>query len=156
MFRDITPLLAHPDALDEVTQDIAGWCYQMKAEAIVAIESRGFLIGAPVAFTEHLPLVPLRKPGKLPYKTIKANYGLEYGKDELHMHDDEITAATLAGKRVVIIDDVLATGGTMLAAYDLVKKQKGIIAGLAFLIELKDLGGREKLTGQEVLSLLSY
>jgi adenine phosphoribosyltransferase len=156
MFRDITPLLARPAALDHVIQEIGMFCHSVKAEALVAIESRGFLIGSPVAHAERLPLIPVRKPGKLPMKTISAKYGLEYGKDELHMHDDPITLQCLAGKRVVVVDDVLATGGTMLAAFELVKQQQGIVVGSAFLLELSALKGREKLKDSSVFTCLTY
>lgn len=121
-------------------------------DAIAAAEARGFLFAAPLALILRVPLVPLRKPGKLPHATISQKYDLEYGQAELHMHTDGISA----GQRVLMVDDVLATGGTMAAGCRLVEQAGGVVTSCAFLIELGFLKGREKLVGYDVFSLLTY
>jgi len=151
-FKDITPLLADPPAFSQALEEMAGWKAAKGAGAIVAPEARGFMWGAPLAVRLGLPFIPIRKPGKLPRKTVKATYALEYGTDELHMHVDAIKP----GQKVLIVDDVLATGGTARAIVDMVKAAGGEVAGLAFVIELGFLNGRVKLAGQEVLSLVTY
>jgi adenine phosphoribosyltransferase len=152
IFKDITTLLAK-GALFQSAIDMIAEQYRGKdITKVVAIESRGFIFGAPVAYKLGAGLVPIRKKGKLPYKTISAAYSLEYGTDTLEMHED----ALKPGERVLIIDDLLATGGTMGAVVELVKKGGGKIAGLSFLIELSFLNGRSKLKDFEVSSLIKY
>jgi adenine phosphoribosyltransferase len=151
-FKDITPLLATPNAFQ---QSIDLMCIHFRGkpiDAIAAAEARGFLFAAPLALELKLPLVPLRKPGKLPYTTISYAYDLEYGSAELHMHTD----AVVKGARVLLVDDVLATGGTMMAGCRLVEKAGGVVAGCAFLLELSFLGGAEKLKPHECFSLLKF
>jgi adenine phosphoribosyltransferase len=152
LFKDITPLLATPNAFQ---QSIDLMCIHFRGkpiDAIAAAEARGFLFAAPLALELKLPLVPLRKPGKLPYTTISYAYNLEYGSAELHMHTD----AVVKGARVLLVDDVLATGGTMMAGCRLVEKAGGVVAGCAFLLELSFLGGAEKLKPHECFSLLKF
>jgi adenine phosphoribosyltransferase len=152
LFKDITPLLAAPAAFRQAVEGFVEHYRGAGVDAIASAEARGFLFAAPVALALDLPLVPLRKPGKLPYETHRHAYELEYGKAELHMHIDAIRA----GMRVLIIDDLLATGGTVRAGCQLVEKAGGIIAGCAFLVELLFLHGREKLAPAEVFSLIQY
>jgi len=152
LFRDITPVLLDPEAFREVVDAFANEAGARKAEVIVAIESRGFIFGAPVADRLGLPFVPVRKLGKLPGPTIQAEYALEYGTNTLEMHRDAIKP----GQKVLIIDDLLATGGTAGAAARLVEELGGEVVGFAFLVELEPLGGREALSGYNVLSLVKY
>ena len=152
LFKDITPLLASPDAFGHAVNRLAEHCRGRAVDVIAAAEARGFLFAAPLALDLHKPLVPLRKPGKLPYLTHSFAYDLEYGSAELHVHIDAITP----GARVLLIDDLLATGGTMRAACHLVEKAGGQVAGCAFLIELTFLGGRARLAPHEVFSLVPY
>ncbi|MGC8833153.1 MAG: adenine phosphoribosyltransferase [Armatimonadota bacterium] len=152
LFRDITPVLLDPEAFREVVDAFANEAEARKAEVIVAIESRGFIFGAPVADRLGLPFVPVRKLGKLPGPTIQAEYALEYGTNTLEMHRD----AVKPGQKVLIIDDLLATGGTAGAAARLVEELGGEVVGFAFLVELEPLGGREALSGYNVLSLVKY
>ena len=152
LFRDITPVLLDPEAFREVVEVFANEAEARKAEVIVAIESRGFIFGAPVADRLGLPFVPVRKLGKLPGPTIQAEYALEYGTNTLEMHRD----AVKPGQKVLIIDDLLATGGTAGAAARLVEELGGEVVGFAFLVELEPLGGREALSGYNVLSLVKY
>jgi adenine phosphoribosyltransferase len=152
LFKDITPLLADPKAFGYVVARMAAHYAKAPLGAIAAVEARGFLFAAPLALELNLPLVPLRKPGKLPYQTHSFRYDLEYGSAELHMHVDGVAA----GSRVLLVDDVLATGGTMAAAGKLIEQAGGVVAGCAFLIELGFLGGRAHLPGYEVFSLLTY
>ena len=151
-FKDITPLLADPTAFSNALNLMADWKISREAGAIVAPEARGFMWGAPLAVKLGIPFIPIRKPGKLPRQTVKATYALEYGTDELHMHIDAIKK----GQKVLVVDDVLATGGTAKAIVDLVKSAGGEVGGLVFLIELGFLKGRDQLSGQEVLSLVTY
>ncbi len=151
-FKDITPLLASPDAFRHATHLLAAHAAGRDVDVIAAAEARGFLFAAPVALELRKPLVPLRKPGKLPYRTHSYSYDLEYGSAELHVHVDAITP----GARVLLIDDLLATGGTMQAGCQLVDKAGGRVVGCAFLIELGFLQGRAKLAPHEVFSLISY
>lgn len=152
LFKDITPLLSHPQAFHH-SIDLLAIHYRGQAiDALAAAEARGFLFAAPLALALQLPLIPLRKPGKLPHQTISSSYDLEYGSAELHMHID----AVKPGARVLLIDDVLATGGTMQAGCQLIEKAGGKVAGCAFLMELGFLGGREKLKPHDVFSLLTY
>lgn len=152
MFKDITPLLANPAAFGDSIKQLAANYRGKPIDAIAAAEARGFLFAAPLALEMNLPLVPLRKPGKLPHKTVSAKYDLEYGSAELQMHEDGI----VRGHRVLLLDDVLATGGTMRAGCTLIEQVGGIVAGCAFVIELGFLNGRERLEGYEVFSLVNY
>ena len=152
LFRDVTPLIADGEAFREAVRRFADFAKETGADVIVGPESRGFIFGAPVATELGIGFVPVRKPGKLPRKTISYKYDLEYGSNELHMHADSIKE----GQRVLIVDDLLATGGTVEATIKLVESMKGIVAGCAFLIELEDLKGRELLKNYNVLSLIKY
>lgn len=152
LFKDITPLLCHPPAFQHAIDRFCEHYASKDVDVIASAEARGFLFAAPMALALKLPLVPLRKPGKLPYRTISHSYDLEYGSAELHMHTDAIKR----GARVLLVDDVLATGGTMLAGCELVKKAGASVAGCAFLIELSFLGGAEKLRPVECFSLQRY
>ncbi len=152
LFYDVTTLLRDPDgfriAIDQLTSPFAG----VGIDLVVGIESRGFILGSAVADRLRTGFVPVRKLGKLPAATIRASYALEYGTDSLEMHRDAITA----GQRVLIVDDLLATGGTASATVRLVKELGGIVVGVAFLIELVGLDGRSKLEGEQVYAVLSY
>jgi adenine phosphoribosyltransferase len=152
LFKDITPLLMDPSAFAYSCAKLAAHYAKSKVDVIAAAEARGFLFAAPMALELRKPLVPLRKPGKLPYTTHSFRYDLEYGSAELHVHTDAIPA----GSRVLLVDDVLATGGTMAAACQLVEKAGGTVAGCAFLIELSFLKGRALLAGRECFSLVTY
>lgn len=152
MFRDITPLLAQPAAFQHVIDRFAGHFRHHRISAVVAAEARGFIFAAPLALALNAAFIPVRKPGKLPFQTQAFSYELEYGSDTLHMHVD----ALAPGDRVVIVDDLLATGGTMLACVNLVEQSQAIVAGCAFVIELDFLKGRDKLAGHEVMSLIRY
>jgi len=152
LFKDITPLLADPTAFRASVERLAERYGTQQIDAIAAAEARGFLFAAPLALALRVPLVPLRKPGKLPYRTYSLKYDLEYGQAELHMHVDGITP----GQRVLMIDDVLATGGTMAAGCKLVEQAGGVVVSCAFLVVLAFLNGRQKLTGYDLFSLLSY
>jgi len=152
LFRDITPLLQDADALHWVIDRFTSEYHDAKIDAIVSIESRGFLFGAPLAYNLRLPLVPVRKPGKLPAARMTVEYALEYGTGELDIHADALGK----GAGVVIVDDLLATGGTAMAAAKLVELLGGRVHAFAFLVELLALGGRERLRGYEVLSLIRY
>lgn len=151
-FKDITPLLADPDAFAYAVARLAAHYAARPVDAVAAAEARGFLFAAPMALELHKPLVPLRKPGKLPYQTHSMTYELEYGSAELHVHIDGVPP----GARVLLVDDVLATGGTMAAGCKLIEKAGGTVVGCAFLIELGFLGGRAKLAGYDVFSLITY
>jgi len=152
LFRDITPLLqdaeAHRYAIDELCREAAS----RRPDAIVGIESRGFVFGAPVAYKLGLPFVPVRKAGKLPAARMSVEYALEYGESQLDIHAD----ALQRGQTAVIVDDLLATGGTAAAAAKLVELLDARVAGFAFVVELTFLGGRDRLEGYPVVSLLSY
>jgi adenine phosphoribosyltransferase len=152
LFKDITPLLSEPSAFREAIHQLRSHFTGHKVDALAAAEARGFLLAAPLALLMEKPLVPLRKPGKLPYRTHALQYDLEYGSAELQMHVDGVEK----GAKVLLIDDVLATGGTMAAACKLVEKAGGIVASCAFLLELRALKGREKLAPHEIFSLIEY
>jgi adenine phosphoribosyltransferase len=152
LFKDITPLLAEPKAFASAIDQLAEHYETQSIDAIASAEARGFLVAAPLALRLECPLVPLRKPGKLPYRTYSLKYELEYGSAELHMHVDGIAA----GQRVLLVDDLLATGGTMKAGCSLVEKAGGIVAGCGFLVELMFLEGRKALRPHEVYSLVQY
>ena len=154
MFRDITTLFKDPDGLREAINIFAERYKDMKIDKIAAIESRGFLIGAPLAFLLNIGLVLIRKPGKLPAETIKQDYKLEYGSDQIEIHIDAIKE----GEKVLIVDDLIATGGTVEAAVKLVQKMKGEVLECCFIIDLPDIGGSRKLElmGQNVFSLCEF
>ncbi|HKB42089.1 MAG TPA: adenine phosphoribosyltransferase [Gemmataceae bacterium] len=152
LFKDITPLLAEPSAFQRAIDLMAEHYEPQAIDAVAAAEARGFLFAAPLALELKKPLVPLRKPGKLPYRTYSLKYELEYGTAELHVHIDGVTP----GARVLLVDDVLATGGTMQAGCQLVQKAGGQVAGCAFLLELAFLKGRDRLQGCPVFSLLRF
>ena len=151
VFKDITPLLADKDAfrsaIDALVQPFRG-----RVDLVLGIESRGFIVGAAAAYALGTGIAVVRKPGKLPYRTHRASYELEYGTDSLEIHHDALDHAT----RVLLVDDLLATGGTATAAVDLVRQCGGRVVGCAFLIELTALGGRGRLAGHEVHALISY
>lgn len=151
-FRDITPLLQDADAFRAAVVRLADRFSNREVDLIAAAEARGFLFGAPMATLLGVGLVPIRKPGKLPYSTVAVEYDLEYGKDRLEMHSD----AFRPGQRVLLVDDVLATGGTMKACCELVESAGARIVGCAFVIELEFLKGRERLTPHACESLLTY
>ena len=152
LFKDITPLLAQPAAFQHAIDLLAERYRGKPIDAIAAAEARGFLFAAPLALELSMPLVPLRKPGKLPFRTYSLKYDLEYGSAELQVHMDVIPPSA----RVLLVDDVLATGGTMQAGCQLIEKAGGKVVGCAFLLELLFLKGRERLEGVEVFSLLQY
>lgn len=152
MFRDITTLLAEPTAFHEVIDRFVAHFRDRGVTAVVAAEARGFIFAAPLALQLNAKFIPVRKPGKLPFQTQAFSYELEYGSDTLHMHVDALSSSD----RVVIVDDLLATGGTMLACVNLVEQLHATIAGCAFVIELDFLKGREKLSRYDVFSLVRY
>jgi adenine phosphoribosyltransferase len=152
LFRDITPLLADPSGLALAIELLANPFRTMRIDRVIGAESRGFIFGTAVACCLSAGFVPVRKPGKLPSRRVSMSYDLEYGKDSLEIHADAI----LRGQRVLIVDDLLATGGTMRACIDLVQGLGGEVVGAAVLIELADLAAREKLGGVEVHSVLKY
>lgn len=152
IFRDITPLMANGEAFAYATQQIVDYACKVGAEVVVGPEARGFIVGCPVANALKIGFVPVRKPGKLPRETIEQEYALEYGTDKLTMHKDDLKP----GQKVLIIDDLLATGGTVRATIDLVEKLGAEVVGCAFLIELTDLKGAEKLKGVEYKTLMRF
>jgi len=152
LFYDITPLLADPHALDESVSRLAASVEALDVTCVAGIESRGFIFGAAVARELGLGFVPIRKPGKLPRETISEEYSLEYGTDKIEMHRD----ALKKGDRVLLVDDLLATGGTMKAATSLVEKTGAEVARIAFVVELLFLDGRKKLDGYDVVSLVTF
>lgn len=152
LFKDITPVLQNPQAFCEVIDRLCGFAESVSPDIIVGIESRGFILGAPMALKLGKGFVPVRKVGKLPHKTVKCEYALEYGTSAVEMHSD----AVLPGQRVLIVDDLLATGGTSAASVTLVEELGGVVAGIAFMIELEFLNGRTALGGYKVESLIKY
>ena len=152
LFYDITTLLKNAEGLKATIERLAAPYQDAKIDAVVGIESRGFILGAAVAERIGAGFVPIRKPGKLPAKALKETYDLEYGKDALEIHED----AVQRGQRVLIVDDVLATGGTASAAAKMVRTLGGELHGLAFLIELLGLNGKARLAGEQVFSVLQY
>jgi adenine phosphoribosyltransferase len=152
LFKDITPLLAEPAAFALAVESLCDHYRPEDIDVMAAAEARGFLFAAPMALRLRRPFVPLRKPGKLPHQTHALRYELEYGSAELHVHIDAVTP----GARVLVVDDLLATGGTMEAACRLLEKAGGKVVGCAFLIELTALGGGEKLRPHDVFALLRY
>ncbi len=152
VFKDITPLLADPGGLKRVIQIFADRFASLKIDKVVGVESRGFVFGAPLAVEWGVGFVPIRKSGKLPWTKVTEEYTLEYGRDRIEMHAD----AVAVGERVLVVDDLLATGGTVSAVCRLLESQKAVVAGLAFVVELDFLKGREKLTSREIYSILHY
>lgn len=152
LFKDITPLLSNPDAFRTAIDQLEEQFRDRGVDVIAAAEARGFIFGAPLAVRMNAGFVPIRKPGKLPYATIAQEYLLEYGHDRLEIHSD----ALAPGRRVLLIDDVLATGGTMRACCDLVHSTGAELVACAFVLELSFLGGRAKLEPSEVFSLVTY
>ena len=152
LFRDITPLMGDGEAFHEATSRIQAYAESIGAQVVVGPESRGFIFGCPVAANMHIGFVPVRKPGKLPRETISYRYDLEYGSNELHLHKDAIRP----GQKVLIVDDLLATGGTVKATIRLVEELGGVVVGCAFLIELLGLEGRKALEGYDVFTLMAY
>ena len=152
IFKDITPVLQNPLLFKKAVDRLAEQFKDKNIDLVAAIESRGFILGAAIAYKLGIAFVPIRKEGKLPHETHSATYELEYGEDTLEMHRD----AMGKGNRVLIIDDLLATGGTLGAVIELIKKTGAEIAGIAFLIELTFLKGREKNRGHEIFSLIKF
>ncbi len=152
LFRDITPLMADGDAFHQACSELIDYAKKVGAEVVAGPESRGFIFGCPVAYELNIGFVPVRKPNKLPRETISYKYDLEYGSNELFMHADAIKK----GQKVLIIDDLLATGGTVAATIKMVEMLGGEVVGCAFLIELTDLKGREALEGYDVFTMLKY
>ena len=154
IFRDVTPLMQDKEAFKETIDQFVLWANNLEAKVdiVAGPEARGFLFGCPVAYNINAGFVPVRKPGKLPRETIKESYDLEYGKNEVHIHKDSIKS----GENVIIVDDLLATGGTVEATVKLVERLGGKVIGIAFLIELEALTGRDRLQGYNVYSLLKY
>jgi adenine phosphoribosyltransferase len=152
LFKDITPLLLDPEALDAATVALADWARPRDVDLVVAAEARGFILGGALARELGAGFVPARKPGKLPHETISAEYILEYGVDALEMHAD----ALAHGARVLVHDDLLATGGTARALCDLVTGRGAEVVGCAFVVELGFLAGRERLTDFDVLTLVDF
>ncbi|WP_346877795.1 MULTISPECIES: adenine phosphoribosyltransferase [unclassified Clostridium] len=151
-FKDVTTLLQDREALRESIDVIANHLRDKKIDIVIGPEARGFLFGVPVAYVLGAGFVPVRKPGKLPYETIKTSYDLEYGSDALEIHKDAIKK----GQRVAIVDDLLATGGTVAAVAKLVEESGGEVVAIDFLIELTELKGREKIAQYDIMSVIDY
>ena len=151
LFRDITPLMQDGPAFHEAVSQLEDFARKCDAELIVGPESRGFIFGCPVAYNMGIGFAPVRKPGKLPRETISCKYDLEYGSNELHMHADSVKK----GQRVLIVDDLLATGGTVKATIDIIHQMGGIVVGCAFLIELLGLNGKEALKDYPIFTVMS-
>ncbi|MFC2948455.1 adenine phosphoribosyltransferase [Virgibacillus sediminis] len=151
-FKDITPLMADGEAFKSAVDEIVEYSREKDIDIVVGPEARGFIIGCPVSYSLGVGFAPVRKEGKLPREVIKTDYGLEYGNNVLTIHKDAIKP----GQRVLITDDLLATGGTIEATIKLVEELGGVVAGCAFIIELSYLNGMEKLEGYDVLKLMSY
>jgi adenine phosphoribosyltransferase len=152
VFKDITPILASPAGLDAAVGGLAAYARDLRADVVIGAEARGFLLGPALARELGAGFVLARKPGKLPHETVRAEYLLEYGVDALDLHSD----AVAAGARVLVHDDLLATGGTAKALCELVEQLDGHVVGCAFLIELSFLHGRDRLAGYDVRALLAY
>jgi adenine phosphoribosyltransferase len=152
LFRDITPLLAEPKAFAAAIEALCAGFTKAGVEYVAAVEARGFIFGAAVARKLDVGFVPIRKHGKLPFETESVSYDLEYGTDTLEVHSDAIRR----GAKVLMVDDLLATGGTMAAACKLIEKIGGKIVGISFLVELKELSGRSKLTEYKISTIISY
>jgi len=152
LFRDVTTLLADRQGLSATIEQFAEVCAPLKPDVVLGIESRGFIFGTPLAYKLQTGFVLARKPGKLPAATYSVEYALEYGTDRLEMHQDAIAP----GQRVLIVDDLIATGGTAAAAAALVTQAGGVVAGFGFVVELDGLGGREKLPDVPIVTLVNY
>jgi len=152
IFKDITPVLQHPEAFGQVIDGMAAYAELKKPDVIIGIESRGFILGAPVALALEKGFVPVRKVGKLPYETVQCEYDLEYGTAAVEMHKD----AVKPGQKILIVDDLLATGGTAAAAARLVEELGGEVVGMVFLIELGFLNGRAQISDYDVKSFITY
>lgn len=151
-FKDITPILSDADLFQRVTDSMAQAAAPLRVTHVVAIESRGFLFGAPIAQRLGAALVPVRKPGKLPHRRVREDYALEYGTDALEMHEDALGV----GARVLVVDDVLATGGTAAATWRLVEKVGGAVVAFSFVVDLSFLHGRQKLVGASIDAIVEY
>ncbi|MGB9682071.1 MAG: adenine phosphoribosyltransferase [bacterium] len=152
LFRDITPLLKDREAFKDAIQKLADNFRHLDIDVVSAVEARGFIIGAPLAIELDVGFVPIRKPGKLPYESIREEYALEYGTNILEVHKDAISP----GEKVLIVDDLIATGGTAIACKNLVERLGGKVLGFVFLIELTEFNAREQLRGYNVYSLLKF
>ena len=152
LFRDLTPMLARPEATEVVLAALDDWARPLRPTHVAAIEARGFIFGGALAARLGVGFVPIRKPGKLPFATYEESYGLEYGTDRVQIHRD----AAAPGSRVVVVDDLLATGGTAAAAARLVERCGGEVAGVGFVVELTALDGRRALEGLRVESLIRF
>ncbi len=152
LFKDITPILRDAPTFDRVSAAIAAYGRKRGTDLVAGIESRGFIFGAAVAARLEVGFVPIRKHGKLPWKTVRQSYDLEYGKDAVEIHKDAVEK----GQRVLVVDDLLATGGTLTGACRLVEKVGGIVAGCGVVVELAFLKGRKKLKGRDLFSLVTY
>jgi adenine phosphoribosyltransferase len=152
VFKDLMPLVADSGAFRETIDLLAKWARPRSPDVILGAEARGFIFGGALAYTLGCGFVPARKPGKLPWQTVTATYELEYGSDTLEVHADALGR----GSRVIVLDDVLATGGTAEAKIDLVEQLGGTVVGAEFVIELTFLGGRERLAGYDVHALIAY
>jgi len=152
VFKDLMPLIADPEYFAETIHRLADWSRPREPALILGAEARGFIFGAALAYAIGAGFIAARKPGKLPRETIEASYALEYGMDSLQVHRDAVTP----GARVIVLDDVLATGGTAKAKVELVEELGGIVAGALFVIELEFLHGRDRLAGYDVHSLIQY
>ena len=152
LFKDVMPLIADPEYFAESIRLLAEWARPRSPDLILGAEARGFIFGGALAYELGAGFVAARKPGKLPWQTIEATYELEYGSDSLQIHRDAVTP----GARVIVLDDVLATGGTAKAKCELVEQLQGVVVGVTFVIELAFLNGRERLAGYDVHSLVSY
>jgi adenine phosphoribosyltransferase len=152
VFKDLMPLIGDAGAFKQTVDALAEWSRPRQPDVILGAEARGFIFGGALAYVLGCGFVPARKPGKLPWETIQATYDLEYGTDTLEVHADAI----LAGHRVIVLDDVLATGGTAAAKVELVESTGGVVVGALFVVELEFLHGRDKLDGHDVHSLVQY
>ncbi len=152
IFKDLMPLIGNADAFRSTIEQLAEWAKPRNPDIILGAEARGFIFGGALAYELGCGFVPARKPGKLPWKTVRETYELEYGTDSLEVHAD----AFANGARVIVLDDVLATGGTARAKVDLVERLGGVVVGALFVIELTFLDGRERLAGTDVHALIAY
>jgi adenine phosphoribosyltransferase len=152
VFKDVMPLIADPEYFRETIRQLAEWSRPRNPDLVLGAEARGFIFGAALAYEVGAGFIAARKPGKLPWETVSATYELEYGTDSLEMHRDAVTPDA----RVIVLDDVLATGGTARAKVELVESMGGIVVGVLFVIELTFLHGRDRLEGQDVHSLIQY
>lgn len=152
VFKDISPLLADAEGLREAVEQLAAYAEPRRPELVLGAEARGFILGGALAYRLGCGFATARKPGKLPWRTVSVEYALEYGVDSLEVHEDVVRP----GMRVLVHDDVLATGGTARAKADLVERLGGVVVGLAFLLELAFLHGRDRLAGYDVCSLIQY